>query len=352
MSIILETKNLTKRYPGNKYRSLENVNLQVEEGQITALLGESGCGKTTALRIIAGFEYAEKGTVIIKDRIVADENIFVEPNKRGIGVVFQDYALFPHKTVMKNITFGLRHKSKKEQHKIAENMLALTGLEGYEQRYPHQLSGGQRQRVALARALAPNPGILLMDEPFSNIDSVKKNAIREEIREILKLAKTTAIFVTHDTKDVLAIADRVIVMKKGLIKQEGTPSEIYNNPSSKYIANFFGTSNVFKGTKIGERKIDTEIGILSIASLHHEPGEVVVSIRPNSFTIHSVSHPGAIPVHAVKQTFMGEYTELICRTQLSGKTPVDIVVHVPPYMHITTGSIYLTVNEKDVWVIK
>src|SRR5690606_31063374 len=158
MSIILETKNLTKRYPGNKYRSLENVNLQVEEGQITALLGESGCGKTTALRIIAGFEYAEKGTVIIKNRIVADESTFVEPNKRGIGVVFQDYALFPHKTVIKNITFGVQSLPRNEQSSIAENMLALTGLSGYEYRYPHQLSGGQRQRVALARALAPNPG--------------------------------------------------------------------------------------------------------------------------------------------------------------------------------------------------
>src|SRR5690554_3598700 len=326
MSIILETKNVTKKYPGNKYRSLENVSIQVEEGHITALLGESGCGKTTALRIIAGFEYAEKGTVIIKNRIVADENTFIEPNKRGIGVVFQDYALFPHKTILKNITFGLKKMSKKEQENIAQNMLELTGLSGYEKRYPHQLSGGQRQRVALARALAPNPGILLMDEPFSNIDSVKKNSIREEIREILKVAKTTAIFVTHDTKDVLAIADRVVVMKKGLIKQEGTPDEIYNNPSSKYIANFFGKTNTFRGKMIDEKKIDTEIGILFTSPAYSGSKEVIISIRPNSFIVHTAPQPGAIPVQIIKHTFMGEYTELICQTTLPTKTPASVLV--------------------------
>lgn len=351
MSIILETKNLTKVYSGNKYRSLDNVNLQVEEGQITALLGESGCGKTTALRIIAGFEYAEKGTVIIKNCIVADERTFVEPNKRGIGVVFQDYALFPHKTVMKNITFGLHGLPRKEQNLIAENMLELTGLTGYERRYPHQLSGGQRQRVALARALAPNPGILLMDEPFSNIDSMKKNAIREEVREILKLAKTTAIFVTHDTKDVLAIADRVIVMKKGLIRQEGLPSEIYNKPSSKYIANFFGKTNTFKGVVAKKNRIDSEIGILSIPTVPSTPREVMISVRPNSFSVHAEPQPGAIPVYIKKHIFMGEYTELICRTQPPGKESVDILVHVPPHIQITSDQLYLTVEEKDVWVI-
>ncbi len=352
MSIILETKNLTKRYPGNKYRSLENVSLQVEEGQITALLGESGCGKTTALRIIAGFEYAEKGTVIIKNRIVADENTFIEPNKRGIGVVFQDYALFPHKSVLKNITFGLKRMSKMEQENIAQNMLELTGLSGYEKRYPHQLSGGQRQRVALARALAPNPGILLMDEPFSNIDSVKKNSIREEIREILKLAKTTAIFVTHDTKDVLAIADRVVVMKKGLIKQVGTPAEIYNHPSNKYVAHFFGKTNTFHGIIIDKNKIDSEIGVLTATSAISSHSEVVISIRPNSFSAHPVPQPGAIPVNIIKSTFMGEYTELVCRTQPKGKTPRDILVHIPPYTHLTTNQLYLTVDEENVWIIK
>jgi iron(III) transport system ATP-binding protein len=352
MSIILKTKNLTKTFPGNKYRSLENFNLQVEEGQITALLGESGCGKTTALRIIAGFEHAEKGEVTINNRIMANESTFVEPNKRGVGIVFQDYALFPHKTVWQNIIFGLQKISKKERQETAEKVLELTGLKGYENRYPHQLSGGQRQRVALARALAPNPGVLLMDEPFSNIDSVKKNVIREEVREILKAAGTTALFVTHDTKDVMAIADRVVVMKEGLKMQEGTPSEIYNHPSNEYIAHFFGKTNTFRGKIIDKNKIDSEIGILASASTLSNRKEVKLSIRPNSFSVHIAPQPGAIPVQITKRIFMGEYTELICKTQLQGKTQTDILVHIPPHISLTTDQVYLTVNEQNVWIMQ
>lgn len=352
MSTILETKNLTKTYPGNKYQSLMDFNLQVEEGQITALLGESGCGKTTALRVIAGFEHAEKGEVIINNHIMADESTFVEPNKRGVGIVFQDYALFPHKTVWNNITFGLQKMSKKEQQQTAEKVLELTGLTGYEKRFPHQLSGGQRQRVALARALAPNPGVLLMDEPFSNIDAMKKNVIREEIRDILKAANTTAIFVTHDTKDVLAIADRVAVMKEGLKLQEGTPAEIYNHPSNEYIAHFFGKTNTLQGIIIDNNKIDSEIGILSSATTLSNRSEVILSIRPNSFSVHSVPQPEAIPVQITKRIFMGEYIELICKTQLQTKKPTEILVHVPPFTPLTTDVLYLTVSEQDVWIMQ
>lgn len=352
MSTILETKNLTKTYPGNKYQSLMDFNLQVDEGQITALLGESGCGKTTALRVIAGFEHAEKGEVIINNRIMADESTFVEPNKRGVGIVFQDYALFPHKTVWNNITFGLQKMSKKEQQQTAEKVLELTGLTGYEKRFPHQLSGGQRQRVALARALAPNPGVLLMDEPFSNIDAMKKNVIREEIRDILKAANTTAIFVTHDTKDVLAIADRVAVMREGLKLQEGTPAEIYNHPSNEYIAHFFGKTNTLQGIIIDNNKIDSEIGILSSATTLSNRSEVILSIRPNSFSVHSVPQPECIPVQITKRIFMGEYIELICKTQLQTKKPTEILVHVPPFTPLTTDVLYLTVSEQDVWIMQ
>jgi iron(III) transport system ATP-binding protein len=242
--------------------------------------------------------------------------------------------------------------SKKEQQETAEKVLELTGLKGYEKRYPHQLSGGQRQRVALARALAPNPGVLLMDEPFSNIDSMKKNVIREEVREILKAANTTAIFVTHDTKDVLAIADRVAVMKEGLKLQEGTPAEIYNHPANEYIAHFFGKTNTFQGIILEKNKIDSEIGVLSSASTLSNRSEVILSIRPNSFSVHLVPQPEAIPVQITKRIFMGEYTELICKTQLQEKTPTDILVHIPPYIPLTTNQLYLTVNEQDVWIMQ
>lgn len=351
MSTILKTSGLSKTYPGNKYSSLEDFDLKVEEGQITALLGESGCGKTTVLRIIAGFEYAEKGEVLINNRIMANENNFVEPNKRGVGIVFQDYALFPNKTVWNNIVFGLTRKTKKEQTQIANRVLELTGLKGYEKRYPHQLSGGQRQRVALARALAPGPRILLMDEPFSNIDSLKKNSIREEVRAILKAAKTTVLFVTHDTKDVLAIADQVIVMKAGRNIQEGSPAEIYNHPSNEYIAHFFGRNNTFQGTGTDNNLIDSEIGLLKPYIPVVPRKAVMLSVRPNSFTIHETPQPESVPVHVIKQVFMGEYTELICRSLLPDKASTDILVHIPPDTKISTSAIHLTVAPHNIWVL-
>ncbi|TCO04066.1 ABC transporter ATP-binding protein [Natronoflexus pectinivorans] len=351
MSIILSAKNLTKTYPGNKYRSLINFNLNVEKGQITALLGESGCGKTTALRIIAGFESAEKGEVIINNRVMANDRLFTEPNDRGVGIVFQDYALFPHKTVWKNIVFGLNKLSKSEQQSVAEKVLSLTGLKGYEQRYPHQLSGGQRQRVALARALAPNPGVLLMDEPFSNIDSMKKNQIREEIREILKAAGTTVVFVTHDTKDVLAIADRVAVMKEGVLMQEGTPKEIFNHPANEYIAHFFGKTNVFQGNADENGKVASEIGVFNLPEGKDFGENVSISVRPNSFLVHTTERRGTVQVLVKKRIFMGEYTELICSIQSGSEAGMDLFVHVSSDFQATNDHLWLEVEEKNAWLM-
>ncbi|ASB48437.1 ABC transporter ATP-binding protein [Alkalitalea saponilacus] len=351
MSIILSAKNLTKTYPGNKYRSLINFNLSVEKGQITALLGESGCGKTTALRIIAGFESSEKGEVIINNRVMANERLFTEPNNRGVGIVFQDYALFPHKTVWKNIVFGLNKLPKNEQQSVAERVLSLTGLKGYENRYPHQLSGGQKQRVALARALAPNPGVLLMDEPFSNIDSMKKNQIREEIREILKAAGTTVVFVTHDTKDVLAIADRVAVMKEGVLMQEGTPKEIFNHPANEYIAHFFGKTNIFKGDVVEKGKVESEIGVFNLSKSKDLGKSISISVRPNSFLVHTTAQTGTVPVKVKKRIFMGEYTELICNTKSGFESENDLLVHLSPDFHFPGDRLWLEVDEKNAWLM-
>lgn len=189
-----------------------DFSLSVERGEIVGILGPSGSGKSTLLRLIAGLEVPAGGRIRIDGRTVFDARTFVEPERRGVGMVFQDYALFPHLTVAKNILFGLHRFPKKERQRRLEMMLELVQLKGFEKRYPHELSGGQQQRVALARALAPQPSILLMDEPFSNLDADLRIAIREELRQILKKAAITCIFVTHDKEDVAAICDRAVTL--------------------------------------------------------------------------------------------------------------------------------------------
>lgn len=242
----LEIKKLGKKFKGASDWAVSEFNLNVEQGHIVALLGESGCGKTTILRMIAGFELPDQGTISLNGKIVAGEGYFLEPQQRQVGIVFQDYALFPHKTVWQNILFGLHRLSKKQAQQCTEEIIALSGLQGLEQRFPHQLSGGQKQRVALARALAPRPELILFDEPFANIDSMRKNQMRDDISQIIRKTSATAIFVTHDTKDVMTIADQVVVMQKGKTLQWGTPQEIYNQPVNNYVSDFFGKSNFLK----------------------------------------------------------------------------------------------------------
>ncbi len=327
MSTILKTINITKTYSGNDYKSLTDFNIEIIKGQITALLGESGCGKTTALRIIAGFEFPDKGTVIINNKIMTDDNTFIEPNKRGVGIVFQDYALFPNKTVLKNITFGLDHLSRQNKQETILKVLALTGMQNFTTKYPHQLSGGQSQRVALARALAANPQILLMDEPFSNIDSLKKNQMRQEIRDILKKAESTAIFVTHNTKDVLSIADKVIVMRKGRVLQVGSPHNVYSRPVNEYVANFFGKTNTLHAI-IKNNKIESDIGIFPYHNKNSDYRQnVILSIRPKAFRLSHKNNGITIPVEVKKRTFMGDHIELICTTQ---KQKTELIVHLNP----------------------
>ncbi len=326
---ILHADNITKTYTGTKHPALENFSLTANKGEIVALLGESGCGKTTALRIIAGFETADQGKLTINGQTLFDDHRMMSPEKRGIGIVFQDYALFPHKTVWENITFGLFKLSKNESAKAAEEAIALTGLTGFEKRYPHQLSGGQKQRVALARALAPHPRILLLDEPFSNIDTMKKNEIREDVRTILKKSGTTAIFVTHDTKDVLAIADRVVVMQNGRNIQNGTPLQVYNNPCNAYLANFFGKTNIIKANIINQ-KLDTALGEFQLPEeiIQRSNATVLLSIRPTAFMLVNAETSGTIPVNISKIRFMGEYIEMVCITTLPEKPSVEIIVHL------------------------
>lgn len=235
----LELKNLNFSYKESE-NILKNISFSIEKGEILAILGESGSGKSTLLRLISGFETAQEGSLFIEENRIFEGLHKVPVEKRGIGFVFQDYALFPHLTVEENIKFGINKLSKKEKEDRVEKMLNLVSLKDFSKKYPHELSGGQQQRIALARALAPEPKLILFDEPFSNLDANLQGKIREELKEIMKNTKTTALFVSHNKEDALHIADKAIVLYKGDIVQEGRPQEIYDNPNTPYVAHLFG----------------------------------------------------------------------------------------------------------------
>lgn len=223
---MLKINNLHFKYKNSKEDNIKDFNLEIKKGEIVSILGESGSGKSTMLRIIAGLENAYKGKITIADKIVYDKNKFIEPEKRGIGMVFQDYALFPHMTVAKNIMFGLKKMDKTQREKRMIDMLKLVNLEEYKDKYPYELSGGQQQRIAIARAIAPSPSILLLDEPFSNLDANLQSKIRTELKEIIQKANITSIFVTHDKEDAKALADKVVVLENGEIIALGGVEDI------------------------------------------------------------------------------------------------------------------------------
>ena len=305
-SPILQLKNLSKTFPASNSPAVDNVSLELREGELLGLLGPSGCGKTTLLRIVAGFEKVSQGQVELAGKIVSDRNKNVPPEKRNTGMVFQDYALFPHLTVAENIAFGLkgkktvanggifhngRLKNTEIQRRIS-NVLDLVGLSGLEKRYPHELSGGQQQRVALARAIAPQPALILLDEPLSNLDVQVRHRLRAEIRAILKAAGTTAIFVTHDREEALAISDKIAVMRDGKLEQVGTPEEIYTQPRSRFVAEFVTQANFLTAirdgqnwtTEIGEVKLPTAINIAECdrAELMLRQEDIMVTPDPNN----------------------------------------------------------------------
>lgn len=249
-------EGLSKRYDGG-IPAVNALDLAVKTGEVLALLGPSGCGKTTTLRLIAGFIHPDQGQIQINGRTVAGNRRFVPPEKRGISMVFQEHALFPHLNARENVGFALS----KEQVSQAEFMLRLVGLEKLANRYPHELSGGERQRVALARALAPKPFVVLFDEPFSNLDADRRLRMREEVRAILKTTGSTAIFVTHDQEEAMYMGDRLAVMKDGSLHQIGSPEEVFHNPQTRFVASFLGMTDFLPG-RVVSSGVETEIGVI------------------------------------------------------------------------------------------
>jgi iron(III) transport system ATP-binding protein len=239
-----------------------SLDLSIHDGDIACLLGPSGCGKTTVLRLIAGFEKPLSGRISLAGRDLNAAGAFIEPEERGVGYVFQDFALFPHLTIGKNIAFGLRKLEKEAALTRVAEMLELIGMPAFASRYPHEISGGQRQRVALARALAPRPAMLLMDEPFSSLDVALREKLGLEVRALLKSQKMTALFVTHDQNEAFSIADSVSVMHNGTIEQTDSAYNLYHRPASRVVADFIGQGVLISGTGMADGNIGTELGAM------------------------------------------------------------------------------------------
>jgi len=279
----LKLSGLTKVYRSGVV-ALADVDLTAAPGEVLAVAGESGCGKTTLLRLVAGLEVPDSGEIRLDGRVVAGAGTWVPPESRGVGMVFQDFALFPHLRVVDNVAFGLAHLPRKERRPRAEAFLEMVGLAGYGERFAHQLSGGQRQRVALARALAPGPRILLLDEPFSNLDAPLKSVLRDELGDVLRAAGTTAILVVHDADDVLVLADRVAVMRAGKVTQVGQPDEVYRHPANEYVARLFGEANVLAGDPMGDG-FETPLGFVPCAAAATCRQSVRLCFRPEDLQI-------------------------------------------------------------------
>jgi len=280
---LLVLDQVSKRYGPDQSPAVDRLCLQVAEGEIVALLGPSGCGKTTTLRLIAGLETADAGTITLRGRVVTGPGRAVPPEERGIGVVFQDYALFPHLTVEDNVGFGLPRAARHGPRARAADVLALVGLAGFESRYPHELSGGQQQRVALARALAPSPALMLLDEPFSNLDADLRAQMRDEVERILRETATTAVFVTHDQEEAFTLADRVGVLQAGRVEQMAPPQQVYHRPASRFVASFVGAADFLPGT-VGREGIVTEVGTFANVDQLPEGQPVDVMIRPDDIS--------------------------------------------------------------------
>jgi iron(III) transport system ATP-binding protein len=281
---LLELRHVGKRFADDRPPAVDDLSLSLEAGRILALLGPSGCGKTTTLRLIAGFETPDAGEIALGGRLVARAGDGgVPPEERSVGVVFQDYALFPHLNVEANVAFGVSRMPRAQRRARVARMLELVGLEALASRYPHELSGGQQQRVAAARALAPAPALLLLDEPFSNLDADLRAQMRDEVQRLLRATGTTAIFVTHDQEEAFTIADEVGVLNQGRLEQLDAPETIYHHPATPFVAEFVGAADFLPGL-VTPQGIVTEIGVFGNVE-GREPGEKVrVMIRPDDVT--------------------------------------------------------------------
>lgn len=307
MRELLSVEKLQCAYEGNPV--LRSVSFSIQEGEIACLLGPSGCGKTTVLRAIAGFIEPDGGAILINNEVISDARMVVPPEKRGMGMVFQDYALFPHLTIAENIAFGLKGQSRQEKQQAVQEVLNLVELPDLGKRYPHELSGGQQQRVALARALAPKPRLLLMDEPFSNLDTDLRRQLSAEMRRILKKQQIASIMVTHDQQEAFTISDRLGVLSQGQVQQWGTPEELFYQPATPEVASFVGKGVMLAGTALASDRLSCELGDLEFAEPFGaedcEGRKLRLFLRPGDIQL---SHEGGVRAEVLSCEFQGSQT--------------------------------------------
>ncbi len=302
---MLQVENIQCQY--EQQTVLDKLSFHINEGEIGCLLGASGCGKTTALRAIAGFQSLSAGTISLNQTVLSSARHSIEPEHRGIGMVFQDYALFPHLSVRDNLAFGIRHSPRAEQKKTVNDLLVLTRLGQVGERFPHELSGGQQQRVALARALAPNPKLLLLDEPFSNLDIDLRRHLNLEVRDILKQYGTTAILVTHDQEEAFAFADHIGLLNEGTMAQWDTAFNLFHEPKTRFVADFIGQGCFIPGLAVDQNTVQTELGLIqgNRAYPWHRDSPLAVLLRPDDIVL-DAEH--GINARIVSKVFSGSAT--------------------------------------------
>ncbi len=337
-------EDIRHSYSGRE--TIKGISLTAEPGEVLCLLGPSGSGKTTLLRIAAGVEAQKSGNVLINDRMVAGPGIFTPPEKRGIGLMFQDFALFPHMSILDNVRFGLTALKEKEARAEAMASLERVGLAHAADKYPHALSGGEQQRVALARALAPRPAVLLMDEPFSGLDSRLKDTVRAETLAILRESKATAIIVTHDAEEAMRMADRIALLRDGRLVQSGTSHDIYLRPNDIFAAGFFSEINRFEGL-VRNGRVETPVGSADARGIA-DGRAVDIAVRLQSLNV--TADGGAIPARVVSRRFLG-FVEILELAVPNAEQTVRARIRAD---QLPTGlrDVTLDVNERDILVFE
>lgn len=335
--------NVSHDYDG--VHSVRNLSLSIAPGEILCLLGHSGCGKTTLMRIAAGVERQSGGRVLINDREIANDTLFLPPEKRGVGLMFQDYALFPHMSILANVMFGLTDMPRKEAQAAALGALGRVGLVDHRADYPHALSGGEQQRVALARALVPRPGILLMDEPFSGLDKRLRDSVRDETLAVIRETRATCIIVTHDPEEAMRMGDRIALMRRGRLVQHGTAAELYKAPVDLFAARFFSELNQLEG-QVTSRGVETPVGLLDAQGL--TPGQKVdVCVRPQGILMNAAARSG-VPGRIRAIRFVGE-VDLLTIAIEGSEHPLQARVRAGSHWEVGSD-VVVTTDPKDVLV--
>lgn len=338
---IVSFKEIYKRYSKKEDYVIKDFSIDVMKGEVIGLIGESGCGKSTILRLLSGLEVPDSGEIYINNRKVFGNGVFVEPEKRNIGMVFQEYALFPHFTVEENISYGISKKKNKKSR--VEELLRLIKMEAFGKRYPHELSGGQRQRVALARALAPEPDILLMDEPFNSLDKTIQEEIRGEVYSLIKKIGITVILVSHDTSDAFYMTDRVVLIKNGVNQQMGSPKDLYSSPSNSYVGQFFGKKNILSTSEEIHLNGNDELAFKNMMEHLIDVSKYNYILRPEDLEI---SDNGGISCKVMNHVHYGSHVEAWIKPVLGIKGhDINLLIYLDKSKEIENDT-FITIKPK------